>query len=561
MVSDRWPLLGCGVGLRTQHYNHILSERPKMDWFEATSENFMDSGGRPIQVLEKVRRNYPVALHGVSLSIGSADPLDLKYLERLKALVLRIDPAIVSDHLCWSGVEEEILHDLLPLPFTEEAITYLVPRIQKVQEFIGRTILMENVSTYVTYKHSVMPEWEFITEVARRSGCGILLDLNNVYVNSKNHNFDPFEYVRNIPGDFVGQFHLAGHTDMGTFLFDTHSSTVINPVWELYREALRLYGRVTTLIEWDEAVPEFSGLAEECEKARVIYLQHPEKQSSKKEPENISRVPLRDTANAPSLLAVQRIMKARIHPGRQIAAEEIKKVLNIAGEERLDAYSNGYVARVHESLSEVYQAVKHLAGDQAFEALAHHYAAAYSSHNYNLNYAGEHLPEFLKTVALSENLPFLPDLARLEWQVAQAFHAFQGEPFDASVLSAFAPEGFEKLHIHFQPSVSIVASEWPVLDLWKARKTLLKEINIDLVDRPQNVLVFRNGLEVFCEAVDLAQSRLLGGLLSGRTLGEACEWFAENLSDHEPADVSAWFARWAANSLVARCVISDTVSA
>ncbi len=269
--TKEWPGLGCGVGLRNQHYDWITREHPEMDWFEATSENFMDSGGRPIRVLEEVRRHYPVALHGVSLSIGSADPLNEKYLSRLRTLLLRIEPAIISDHLCWTGVDSENLHDLLPLPFTEEALVHVAQRVQKVQEFIGRRILLENVSSYLTYRHSRMPEWEFLTEVAKRSGCGILLDINNIYVNAYNHEFDPYFYINAIPEELVGQFHLAGHTHKGSFLFDTHSCAVIEEVWDLYRHALRRFGPVSTLIEWDEAVPTFHDLSEEAGKARRIY--------------------------------------------------------------------------------------------------------------------------------------------------------------------------------------------------------------------------------------------------------------------------------------------------
>ena len=270
MEPRPWPTLGCGVGLRTEHYDVITREWPRMDWFEAISENFMDSGGRPLQVLEALRRRYPVALHGVSLSIGSVDPLDADYLARLRALVERIQPAIVSDHLCWTGVEGEQLHDLLPLPFTDEAIEHVVGRVRQVQERLRRRILLENISTYVTYTHSTMPEWEFLTEVARRSGCGILLDLNNIYVNAYNHQFDPYDYVRRVPGELVGQFHVAGHTDMGTYLFDTHSRPVIDGVWNLYREALARWGPVTTLVEWDEDIPPFEYVAEEARQAREI---------------------------------------------------------------------------------------------------------------------------------------------------------------------------------------------------------------------------------------------------------------------------------------------------
>ena len=272
-MTRAWPALGCGVGLRTEHYDDILRAWPRVDWFEAISENFMDTGGRPLHVLEEIRRRYPVALHGVSLSIGSTDPLNQVYLSRLKALADRIDPAIVSDHLCWTSVDGDQLHDLLPLPLTEESIRHVAGRVVEVQEFLGRRILLENISTYVTYQHSAMPEWEFLKEVAERSGCGILLDLNNVYVNAYNHQFDPREFLRHIPGELVGQFHLAGHTNLGSYLFDTHSAPVIDEVWELYRSALASWGPVTTLIEWDEQIPPLARLAEEAEKARAMYVQ------------------------------------------------------------------------------------------------------------------------------------------------------------------------------------------------------------------------------------------------------------------------------------------------
>jgi len=242
-----------------------------MDWFEAISENYMDSGGRPIQILEDIRRHYPVALHGVSLSIGSTDPLHTQYLARLKHLIQRIEPHLVSDHLCWSGVGGENLHDLLPLPFTEEALRHVVSRVEEVQHFLGQKILLENVSTYITFRHSTLPEWEFLAQVAKRSGCGILLDLNNIYVNSFNHGFDPNVYLEAIPKECVGQFHLAGHTDMGKYLFDTHNTFIRDEVWALYEKALKRFGPIATLIEWDDALPEFQGLVAEAEKARKYY--------------------------------------------------------------------------------------------------------------------------------------------------------------------------------------------------------------------------------------------------------------------------------------------------
>jgi len=262
--------LGHGVGLRREHFERVLSGPARVDWFEAISENFMVDGGRPLDVLTRVRERYPVVLHGVSLSIGSTDPLDEAYLDRLLALAQRFQPAWVSDHLCWTRVGGRQAHDLLPLPYTEQALLHVVERVLRVQERLGRPIALENVSSYVAYAHSAMPEWEFLAEVARRSGCGILLDVNNIYVSSKNHRFDPRAYLEGIPKDRVWQFHLAGHSNKGTFLLDTHDHPVIDEVWDLYRTAVRRFGPVSTLIEWDDKIPEFERLEQESGRARAI---------------------------------------------------------------------------------------------------------------------------------------------------------------------------------------------------------------------------------------------------------------------------------------------------
>ncbi|MCW5829988.1 MAG: DUF692 domain-containing protein [Deltaproteobacteria bacterium] len=264
-----------GIGLRSEHYQDVLDGRAdglgRIGWFEVISENYMDTQGRPLAVLEQVRRDRPVALHGVGLSIGSTDPLSPAYLGRLSALIGRIGPVIVSDHLCWTGVGGRITHDLLPLPHTEEAITHVARRLIEVQERLGRQILMENISSYIWYEQSEMPEWEFLGEIVRRSGCGILLDVNNIHVNSVNHGFDPLEFVRNIPGEAVGQIHLAGHTDMGTYLFDTHSAPVCDAVWELYGQTVAHLGReIPTLIERDAEIPPLAVLIAESERARTV---------------------------------------------------------------------------------------------------------------------------------------------------------------------------------------------------------------------------------------------------------------------------------------------------
>lgn len=269
MTSPRLDL-GHGIGLRTTHFARFMAERPPVDWVEAVSENFMAPGGRPIAVLEKVRAEVPVVLHGVSLAIGSVDPIPERYLAALAALVRRIEPALVSDHLCWGTHRGQYVHDLLPLPYTEESLAHVASRVQQVQERLGRQLLLENPSSYVAFKDSTMTEWEFLAELTRRSGCGILLDVNNVYVSSRNFGFDPEAYLRGIPTERVGYFHLAGHSDKGKYLLDSHDHQVPAPVWALYREALRRFGRVPSLVEWDDAIPPLEEVVAESRRAAAI---------------------------------------------------------------------------------------------------------------------------------------------------------------------------------------------------------------------------------------------------------------------------------------------------
>ncbi len=262
------PNLGFGIGLRTPHFAQILRHSPPVDWFEIISENFMDSGGRPRYILEQIAERYPIVMHGVSLSIGSTAPLDFDYLARLKRLAEHVRPLWVSDHLCWTGVAGMNTHDLLPIPLNEQTLAHVVRRVRVVQDFLQRRLVLENPSTYVTFTASTMSEWEFLRRLAEEADCGLLLDVNNVYVSSINHDFDPLEYLAAVPPKRVVQFHLAGHTNCGTHLIDTHDGPVIDAVWELYRRAHRLTGGASTLLEWDARIPELSVVHAEALKAR-----------------------------------------------------------------------------------------------------------------------------------------------------------------------------------------------------------------------------------------------------------------------------------------------------
>jgi uncharacterized protein (UPF0276 family) len=262
--------LGFGLGLRPVYYREILETKPPVDWFEVISENFMVEGGNPLSILERIRADYPIVLHGVSMSIASTAPLDFDYLHTLKNLADRFQPAFVSDHLCWTGVHGVNLHDLLPVPYTAEALGHVVERIRCVQDFLGRRIALENVSTYVTFAESEMDEWTFVKEVAERADCWLLLDVNNVFVSGFNHDFEPGEFIESIDAERVVQFHLAGHSDQGTHLIDTHDEPVSPEVWALFGEAWKRFGPVSVMIERDDKFPPFPELLAELDHARRI---------------------------------------------------------------------------------------------------------------------------------------------------------------------------------------------------------------------------------------------------------------------------------------------------
>ncbi len=264
------PYLGFGLGLRPQHYAEILEGDPAVDWFEILSENYMVPGGRPLAMLEKIRARYPIVMHGVSLSIASTAPLDMDYLNELKALAARVEPKWVSDHLCWTGVHGFNLHDLLPIPYTHQALDHVAARIHKVQEFLGRPLTIENVSSHVRFEQSEMTEWEFLTELTRRTGCWLLFDVNNVFVGAFNHGYDALDFIRGVPKDPIVQFHLAGHSDMGTYIIDTHDHPIRDEVFDLYRAAVERFGPVSTMIERDDNIPPLPELAAELDQARGI---------------------------------------------------------------------------------------------------------------------------------------------------------------------------------------------------------------------------------------------------------------------------------------------------
>lgn len=274
LLQPKLANLGFGLGLRTDHYQEILNSKPAIDWFELLSENYMVPGGKPLHFLDRICAEYPVVMHGVSLSIGSASPIDKDYLRDLRQLADRVQPAWISDHLCWTGVHGQNMHDLLPLPYTEATAKHVAERVGIVQDYLGRRILLENVSSYASYVDSSMSEWEFISLICEKADCLLLLDVNNIYVSSYNHQFDAKAFIDGVPANRVQQVHLAGHHNHGDYIIDTHDAPIIDPVWDLYGYALSRFGAVSTMIERDDHIPPLNELVQELQIARDIAARH-----------------------------------------------------------------------------------------------------------------------------------------------------------------------------------------------------------------------------------------------------------------------------------------------
>ena len=272
--SLREPFQGFGLGLRPRHYNSFLAQPQAVDWLEVISENYMVQGGKPLAMLDRIRADYPIAMHGVSMSIGSVSPIDHGYLQRLKALADRIQPMWVSDRLCWTGVHGTNLHDLFPLPYTEEALRHVAARVREVQETLGRRLVLENVSSYIDYASSEMSEWAFLTALAEEADCLLLLDVNNIYVSGMNHGFDPRDFIDGVPAHRIQQIHVAGHSNLGDVIIDTHDAPVPDEVFDLYAYACRRFGPVSTMIERDDSIPPLEDLIVELDRVRAVAARH-----------------------------------------------------------------------------------------------------------------------------------------------------------------------------------------------------------------------------------------------------------------------------------------------
>ncbi|MCB1839285.1 MAG: DUF692 family protein, partial [Alphaproteobacteria bacterium] len=388
--------IGYGMGLRPSHYPYIFEHKPEINWFEIISENYMDTDGRPVRMLEKILADYPVVMHGVSLSVGTVDPLNSEYLQKLKKLASWVNPPWISDHLCWTGTAHKNTHDLLPVPYTEEALKHIVSRIKQVQDVLERPIVLENPSTYLEFTCSTMSEWEFIARMAEESGCGLLLDVNNIYVSCYNHRWDPKTYIDALPLDRVAQIHLAGHTNKGTHIIDTHDDYVIDEVWSLYRYVISKAGEISTMVEWDDKIPDFPVVLAEVEKARkwAIASEGPVPIPTFKSFRDNIRPSERLTPLSDEMEDMQNAILEGdgelMHPDERIIPKP-----DFSPQDQIQAYINGYRYRLFDIVAMDYDALKDYLGTKKFNVLIDEFIEATPSTHFNVARYNRKFPEWV----------------------------------------------------------------------------------------------------------------------------------------------------------------------
>ena len=547
-----FPDLGFGLGLRIDHYPHIFNNWPDVDWFEIISENFMDTDGRPMRNLARIRERYPVVMHGVSMSIGTVDPINSEYMAKLKKLMDWLKPAWVSDHLCWTGIAHKNTHDLLPVPYTEEALKQIVSRIKQVQDYLERPIALENPSTYLEFKASHIREEEFISRMAEESGCHLLLDVNNVYVSCYNHRLDPKAYIDAMPLDKVAQIHLAGHTNKGTHIVDTHDDHVVDEVWALYRYTINKAKRtVSTMIEWDGNIPEFNVLNAELAKAKVAakdahnYGTLPD--LSKNHPYYIANVvtPLKEQ---------QTRMQSAILTGADAEQDPggwIRDKPDFPAAAQLNVYIESYRWRLYDVVAGDYPVLQAYLGDDVFQKWIWAFVDAVQSDHFNIGRYAARLPAFLKEQNLDD--AFALELATLEKAVSELTDPQETQALEPHHLDGLTPDALMDMKLYPRAALALFVFEAPVNAYYIAVKDGMSP------ERPAPeksfLAVFRHEDVVWRMALGENEYYLLQKLFAGVPIGLAMEELQNERAlpdDALGAHLSEWFSRWMRNGLLSK---------
>ncbi|TWI65302.1 hypothetical protein IP91_02710 [Pseudoduganella lurida] len=519
---------GVGIGLRPAHYRDFLAHRPTVGWLEVHSENYLEEGGRDAHVLRALRRDYPVSLHGVGLGLGSVHGFSAAHLERVRSLADRIDPFLVSEHLSWGAIPGRHLHDLLPLVLDEAALALVAARVQRVQEALGRRLLVENVSSYVRFAGDTLGETAFLAELARRTGCGILLDVNNLYVNQCNHGEDALAALGAIPRGLVGEIHLGGHLVTADGVIDHHGAAIAEPVWTLYEAAIARFGAVPTLIEWDTDVPPLDVLLAEAARAAQVLAKASGVQVAEAIP-GIVTAP----ASQDDLADAQRGFAAALlgsDPGHLPGATPSS---------RLAIYRNNLAGSWTRALRSAYPVIAQLVGDDFFNALCHEYGIRHPTEDADLNAFGSSFAAFLRDFPHVADLPYLSDMARLEWLVHRTAYASDAPALEGAALAAVTPEAFAQMTLRLHDAATLFAAPFAVVPLWQAHQPDREVPFPAQIGQATFGLVHRQGWRVDVLALDAAACEALTQLKEGATVDAALD---AALAVDAAFDPAAWLA-------------------
>lgn len=541
------PSAGFGLGLRTAHYADFLAGKQPVDWLEIISDNYFLAGGKPLHVLDTLRRDYPMAMHGVAMSIGASAGLDMAYLQQVKALAQRIEPLWVSDHLCWIGTQEQHLHDLFPLPYTDESARHVVAQIRAAQDFLGRRLVIENVSSYIDYRQSACSEWQFLNYVAQEADCLLLVDVNNIYVSSVNHGFNAMDYLQGLPAQRVQQIHLAGHQDNGDHIIDTHDRPVSQAVWDVYAQAYVLFPNVSAMIERDAQIPALQVLLAELNTARSIAAQSTlatqyQAPTWVASPDQAVQTLLEKSAVSLALSATQTALAAYVL-GTSESAQELVKPAALAPPERgLCIYRNAYQARLAEVLADTFSKTYLFMGSGTFDADAGAYAVAHPPTTRSLNRYGATFPTYLHQ--RYPNNPELLELALLEWQLRCCFDGDDVPALDAAAAQSDPDATWLARPHSLHPSVSLRPVSTNAVQLWRAIADDQDVPEARAHASPAMLMVWRLGFQPYFRTLDKAEADFIGQLHQGHSIQTVCAQLEQAGQLPSQATLGQWMGDW-----------------
>ncbi len=549
---------GFGLGLRTPHYADFLAAPQPLDWLEIITDNFLVEGGKPLKMLDRIRQDYPMAMHGVALSLGAPQGIDAAYLKQVKALAHRIEPLWVSDHLCWIGPGPEQLHDLYPLPYTDEAAEHVIQQIQRAQDILQRQLVIENVSSYVHYACSTASEWQFLSHIANVADCLLLVDVNNIYVSSVNHGFDPLDYLNALPRERVQQIHLAGHTDHGGHIVDTHDHPVASPVWDLYAQACQRFGAVATMIERDDQIPPLPTLLQELDIAREIARHHVKAEAAADPCEPGPSVAMRTPpwpptpANTVPLVQLQQRLSRYVldlnEPPHDTAAL-VQTQPPATSEQRLGIYHHAYRVRLAEVLADSFAKTNLYMGSDAFTEVAIAYAVQQPPTTRSLSRFGASLPAYLAE-CFPRN-PELFELSQLDWDLRSRFDSADFPALNATLVANTATESAwlswpEPLH----PSLILRVVSSNVVQLWRAIDADEEVPPAHISPETQILAVWRKDLQPHFSTLDNSEAGFLKRLAQGESIETAASRLDASPALSDPSTLGRWLKAWLENGFL-----------